>query len=327
MSDIKDKLDYGQTMRKYGIFVVLVLFVLISTALKPDIFLSWDNIISILVQISMTVILACGECSLILAGSVDLSAGSLVALTGTLMVGVYGQTGNIALAFLVAIAAGMLIGLINGAVITHFALPAFIVTLGTQILSRGIALLYANGMPIPVTGETFRILGQGKLFGAIPYPILVAAGVVLLTLVLVNNTPFGRALYAIGGNVEAARASGIRVNRVLTLTHVFMGVLAAITGYILMSRTNVGQPSGAVNYEFDAIIGTILGGTSFSGGIGSIGGAVVGCMLMGVLANIMNLINISPYLQYVVKGVIILLAVMFDATTKRVSMRVSVKAK
>ncbi len=327
MSEANSKQDYGQLLRKYGIFVVLLIFLVISTLLKPDIFLSWDNIISILVQISMTVILACGECSLILAGSVDLSAGSLVALTGTVMVGMVNKTNNLFIAFVVALAVGIAIGLVNGLIITNFALPAFIVTLGTQILARGLALLYANGMPIPVDVPYFRNLGQGKLFDAIPYPILVAALVVVITLVLVNRTGFGRALYAIGGNTEAARASGIKTKKVLTLTHVYLGALSAVTGYILMSRTNVGQPSAAVNYEFDAIIGTILGGTSFSGGIGTIGGAVVGCLLMGVLSNVMNLTNISPYLQYVVKGIIILLAVMFDATTKRVSLQMSTKSK
>lgn len=314
-------LNFGQMFRKCGIYIILVLFIIISAILRPDVFLTKANIISILVQISMTTILACGECALILAGSVDLSAGSLVALTGTVMVGIYEGTNSILIGFLAALAIGALIGAINGVIITRFALPAFIVTLGTQILSRGLALVYANGMPIPVTGTSFRVLGQGKLFGQIPYPILVCIAVVVFSLVLVNHTPYGRSLYAIGGNEEAAKASGIKTGLVLTITHVFMGLLAAVTGYILMSRTNVGQPSGALNYEFDAIIGVILGGTSFSGGIGTIAGAVVGCVVMGVLANIMNLVNISPNWQYVVKGIIILFAVVLDATTKKFSLR------
>lgn len=314
-------LNFGQMFRKCGIYVILALFIIISTILRPDVFLTKANLISILVQISMTTILACGECALILAGSVDLSAGSLVALTGTVMVGVYESTGSILAGLAAALVIGAAIGLVNGFIITRFALPAFIVTLGTQILSRGLALVYANGMPIPVTGSSFRVLGQGKLFGQIPYPILVCIAVVLFSLVLVNRTAYGRSLYAIGGNEEAAKASGIKTARVLTVAHVFMGLLAAITGYILMSRTNVGQPSAALNYEFDAIIGVILGGTSFSGGIGTVGGAVVGCVVMGVLANIMNLINISPNWQYVVKGIIILFAVVLDATTKKLSLR------
>ncbi len=260
-------------------------------------------------------------CEQALAGSVDLSAGSLVALTGTVMVGIYEGTNSIFIGLLAALLIGAVIGAINGVMITRFALPAFIVTLGTQILSRGLALVYANGMPIPVTGTSFRVLGQGKLFGEIPYPILVCIAVVIFSLVLVNRTPYGRSLYAIGGNEEAAKASGIKTGLVLTVTHIFMGLLAAITGYILMSRTNVGQPSAALNYEFDAIIGVILGGTSFSGGIGTVAGAVVGCVVMGILANIMNLINISPNWQYVVKGIIILIAVVLDATTKKFSLR------
>lgn len=270
-----------------------------------------------MVQISMTIILACGECSLILAGSVDLSAGSLVALTGTVMVGIYNGTGSIPLALGVAVIIGALVGMLNGYIVGTYHLPAFIVTLGSQILVRGLALVYANGMPIQVEGDTFRILGQGELFGVIPYPIIVCILVVAFSVVLVSHTPFGRSLYAIGGNIEAARASGINTCRVFILSHVYMGILAAITGYILMSRTNVGQPSAALNYETDAVIGTILGGTSFAGGIGTIGGAVVGCMVMGVLANIMNLMNVSPNLQYVVKGAIILIAIVIDASSKK----------
>lgn len=306
-----------QVLKKGGIYLLLVLFFVVSTILKPNVFPTMDNLISILVQISMTIILACGECSLILAGSVDLSAGSLVALTGTVMVGIYNKTGNILLAFFIALWIGAVVGVLNGYIVGTYHLPAFIVTLGSQILVRGLALVYADGMPIKVEGDTFRILGQGKMFGVIPYPILVCLIVVIFALILVNHTPFGRSLYAIGGNIEAARASGINTRKVFILTHVFMGVLAAVTGYILMSRTNVGQPSAAVNFETDAVIGTILGGTSFSGGIGTIGGAVVGCMVMGILSNIMNLTNVSPNLQYVVKGAIILVAIVIDASGKK----------
>lgn len=310
------QIDYYQLFKKGGIYFLLVLFFTISTILKPNIFPTMDNLISIMVQISMTIILACGECALILAGSVDLSAGSLVALTGTMMVGIYNSTNSIWISLAVALFIGMVIGVLNGYIVGKYSLPAFIVTLGSQILVRGLALVYANGMPIQVKGTTFRILGQEKLFGLVPYPIIVCAVVVIFSLVLVGHTPFGRSLYAIGGNIEAARASGINTKKVFILAHIFMGILAAITGYILMSRTNVGQPSGALNYETDAVIGTILGGTSFAGGIGTIGGAVVGCIVMGILSNIMNLMNVSPNLQYVVKEAIILIAIVIDASSK-----------
>lgn len=311
-------INYQLVLKKGGIYFLLILFFVVSTILKPKVFPTMDNLISIMVQISMTIILACGECSLILAGSVDLSAGSLVALAGTVMVGIYNGTGSVFIALAAAMTIGAAVGILNGFIIGKYNLPAFIVTLGSQILVRGLALVYANGMPIPVSGDKFRVLGQGKLFGMIPYPILVCILIVALSLVLVGHTPYGRSLYAIGGNIEAARASGISTRRVYILAHIYMGVLAAITGYILMSRTNVGQPSGGVNFEFDAIIGTILGGTSFSGGIGTIGGAVVGCIVMGILSNIMNLTNVSPNLQYVVKGVIILVAIVIDASSKNI---------
>lgn len=318
--------DWGSFARKYGMGLVLIVLLIISTLLKPNIFPTYDNIISILLQISMTITLTCGICPLIIANCNDLSAGSVVALTGVVMVGIYNSTGSIFIALIVAILVGMSIGLLNGVWVSRFALPAFIVTLGTQILARGLSLLYANGMPIPVEGETFRILGQGKLFGVLPYPILVAACAVIVSHILMNHTAYGRAIYAIGGNQEAARASGIKDKRIIVTAYLYMGVLTAITGFILASRTNVGQPNAGVNYESDAIIGAILGGTSFSGGIGTIFGAVIGCTLMGVLSNIMNLMNVSVYLQYVVKGSVILLALVFDYTTCALSKQASTKA-
>lgn len=319
------KMEYSQFFRKFGTLTILIAFVVISTILRPGIFLTWDNIISILIQVSIATILACGECSLIIEGSIDLSAGSVVALTGTVMAGTYESTRNLFFALVLALIIGAAVGCLNGFLIAKFDLPPFIVTLGTQIFARGIALVYAKGMPIPVSGEVFRFIGQGKMMGLIPYPIILCIFVVLISVVLVNRTGYGRALYAIGGNIEAAKASGINTGRIFIKSHIYMGVLAAVAGYILASRTNVGQPSGAVNYEFDAIIGAVLGGTSFAGGVGSIGGTVIGCMVMGVLSNIMNLTNVSPEMQYVVKGIIILLAVVFDSVTKKLSLRASTK--
>ena len=320
-------IDYGRFLRKYGMFIVLIILVVIGTLLRPDIFPTYDNIMSIFVQVSMTIILTCGICPLIIANSNDLSAGSVVALTGTVMVGVYNATGSIPISLLVACVVGGAIGFLNGFIIAWFALPAFIITLGTQTLARGLALLYANGMPIPVEGDSFRVLGQEELFGYIPYPVLLALGVVIVSSILMNHTAYGRSLYAIGGNQEAARASGIKDKKLLVIAHIYASVLTALVGYILASRTNVGHPSSGVNYEFDAIIGAVLGGTSFAGGIGTIGGAVIGCTIMGVLANIMNLANVSTYMQYVVKGSVIILAVIFDCTTRTLSLQASRKGK
>jgi inositol transport system permease protein len=318
MTKALSNLDYGQLFRKYGTFAILILLCIVSTILKAEIFLTVDNFISIFVQISMIIVLACGECVLIIGSGVDLSAGSAVAMTGTVMAGVYVATQNVAVAFAVAIMLGIILGFVNGSLITKFDLPPFIVTLGTQILARGIAYVYTNGLPIAIEGDAFKILGQGKTLG-IPNPIYVAAVIVAITAVLLNQTAFGRAVYAIGGNSEAARASGIKVKKVIILSYVLMGCLSSIAGYMLMSRINVGQPNAAVNYEFDAIIGVILGGASFSGGVGSIGGAVIGCIIMGVLGNIMNLINVPPNWQYVAKGIVILLAIILDSVSKNVS--------
>ena len=318
--------DYGLFMRKYGMGLVLILLLIVGTILKPGIFLTYDNLISVAVQISMTVILTCGICPLLIEGSNDLSAGSVVALTGTVMVGFYNETHSILVSLVIACVVGMAIGFINGFCIAQFSLPAFIITLGTQILARGLALLYGNGMPIPVDGTTFKMLGQGKLFGVMPYPVLVAIGAAVLSSVLLGCTTYGRAIYAIGGNQEAARASGIKVKKTIIISHIYSSFLTAITGYVLASRTNVGQPSAGVNYEFDAIIGAVLGGTSFSGGIGTIGGAIIGCAVMGILANIQNLMGVSPYLQYVIKGIVIIAAVIFDYVTRSLSTKAITKA-
>ena len=319
------ELDLGSIIRRYGTYVLLFVMIIISTILKPNVFLTKNNLISILVQISMIIILACGECVVIIGGGTDLSAGSVVAMTGTVMVGVYITTKSIIIAFIVAAILGATIGFLNGFIKTQFDLPPFIVTLGTQILARGIAFVYSGGMPIPILDdEKFKILGQGKFLG-IPNPIYVAAIVSFFAIILMSKTSFGRSVYAIGGNVEAARASGIKVNRILIISYMLMGFLASVSGYILMSRINVGQPNAALNYEFDAIIGVVLGGTSFSGGVGTVGGSIVGCIIMGVLGNIMNLMNIPPNWQYIAKGIIILLAVILDSTTKSVSNRSKAK--
>jgi len=327
MIKTKNNIDYGQLSRKYGTYIILLLLFIISTILRPQTFPTINNLVSILVQVSMIVILACGETLVIIGGGTDLSPGSVVAMTGSLMVGMYIKTQSIFISLIIAVAMGAILGFINGFFVTRFNLMPFIVTLGTQILARGLAFVYSGGMPIPIPVEDtrFKELGQGKLFG-IPKPIYVAAAIVAITVIIANYTSFGRAVYAIGGNKEAARASGIKIRKVTTLTFVYLGVMGAIAGYILMSRINVGQPNAGVGYESDAIIGTILGGTSFSGGIGTVGGSIVGCIIMGMVGNIMNLTNITPHWQYVIKGIIILFAVTLDSVNKELSLKRQTKA-
>lgn len=316
MRSLMKEFNFEVFFRKFGMYVILLLALLVSTILKPEVFPTLGNLVSILVQVSIVIILACGECVLILGGSTDLSAGSVVAMTGVYLVGVYVNTGSFLLAFLVMLAMGLGIGFVNGFFVSKFQLPPFIVTLGTQFLARGICYLYSDGMPISIKNPNFKVVGQGNFLG-IPYTILIAAAIVLVTWVLVNRTRFGRYVYAVGGNAEAAKASGVNVDSIIIRSYMYMGALAGMTGWLLMSRLNVGQPSAAVNYEFDAIIGVILGGTSFSGGVGTVGGAVVGCIIMGVLSNLLNLVNVPPNWQYVARGLIILIAVTLDATAKK----------
>ena len=262
----------------------------------------------------MTTILAFGQTILIICGLIDLSSGSVLALAGVLSVSVYKTTGLLAVAFGVAIAVAVFANLITGVMVTRFGTPPFIATLAMQAMARGAALLYTNGQNIYQIDE-YTVFGQGFI-GFLPTPVVFLIVFFFLTWYLLKHTRFGRSLFAIGGNQEAAIASGIDVNRNKMIAFAVNGVLVGIAGVLFMSRVNSGLPNGAINFEFHALTSSIIGGTSFSGGIGTASGTVAGAFIVGFLNNIMNLANVNSYLQQIVRGAIIALAVIYDIRSK-----------
>ncbi len=300
---------------KYGILIILVIMLVGSTLLTP-VFLTQRNLINVMRQMSVIFIIACGTTMVIISGMIDLSSGSVAALSGVVATGMMVATKSAPLAVAVGIIVGGLCGAVNGAFITTFKLPPFIMTLAMMISARGLVLLYTGGIPISGIGN-LNVLGQGFILG-VPIPIIIMMIIFGITWVLLNRMKFGRYIYAIGGNEEAAIASGVSVKRVKAMTWIINGMFVGLAGVILMARINSGQPAAGQMYELDAITTVVLGGTSLSGGIGTIQGTLAGAMIIGILNNVLNLLNVSPYYQQILKGAIIVTAVILDIKTKEI---------
>lgn len=307
---------------KYAIYLVLAVLFIICTLLNKN-FLSWSNITNISRQISVTTILAFGETVLIICGLLDLSNSAVLAFSGTLSVMAYkalieaSWAGGSAMliAILLSIMVAVVCNALNAVMVTVGRAPAFIVTLAMQQMARGAALLLTAGQNVYQIGD-YTVLGQGSVW-VVPIPILFMVFFYLITRYILNNTCFGRSLYAIGGNEAAANASGITVNRVKTYTYLFNGIMVGMAAVLFMSRVNAGLPNGAQGYETEALTTAIIGGTSFTGGIGTAGGTIVGAFIVGLLNNIMNLTGVNSYVQQIIKGSIIALAVIYDIYAKR----------
>jgi inositol transport system permease protein len=299
---------------RYGIYVVLVAMLLANSLLSP-VFFSARNFSNISRQISITTIIAFGQTMLIIAGMIDLAAGSVMALSGLLTVAIYKATGSLMLSMAAGIVIGVACNAISGLIVTKFGVPPFIATLAMQTSARGAALLYAAGQNIYEIGN-FAVFGQSAVLG-LPTPVIFMIGVAAVTWYLLNHTRFGRYLYAIGGNEEAARASGIQIDKIKMLAFMASGALVGLSGVLYMSRVNAGLPNAGVGFEFDAMTAAVIGGTSFSGGIGTAMGTLAGAFIMGFLGNIMNLTGIGSYMQQIIKGGIIALAVAYDIMSKR----------
>ena len=307
-------LNFWDTAKnKYSILLVLIALTIVSTLINPN-FLTGANLSNVSRQIAVTTILAFGETILIICGMLDLSSGSVLALSGVLSVAAFKMTGSLPLAFFVAIFVAVFCNLINALMVTKFKTPPFIATLAMLAMARGAALLYTKGQNIYQIGD-YTVFGQGYI-GFIPTPVVFMIILFIATWYILRHTRFGRSLFAIGGNEEAANASGINVNRNKVYAFVVNGVLVGIAGVLFMSRVNSGLPNGAVGYEFEALTSSVIGGTSFTGGIGTAGGTVAGAFIVGFLNNIMNLTNVNSYLQQIVRGAIIALAVIYDINSK-----------
>lgn len=296
--------------RRTPVFYPLVGFIVvfIAMAVINDNFLTASNQINLIRQASIIAIIAAGMSLAILTGGIDLSVGPVMALSGTLMAGMMIAGMPPALAIVLGLLIGAAFGAFNGIFVAFAGMPPIIVTLATMGIARGLGLIYTGGYPISGLPPEFAFFGRGSLAG-IEMPILIMIAVYACGYVLLSHTATGRYLYAIGGNEEATRLSGIRVSRYKLLVYILSGTTAAIAGLILTSRLMSGQPNAGVGFELDAIAAVVLGGAAITGGRGMILGTLVGAMLLGVLNNGLNLMGVSPYLQNVIKGLIILLAI------------------
>ena len=311
--------SFAELYSRYGVFLVLVIALVAGAVLSPA-FIVPSNLISVAKNVGVYAIMALGMTRLLIGGGVDLSAGSNVAMCSVIAAVVFNGTGSTLLAVLAAVIVGSLIGAVNGFFISYIGLLAFIVTLATQMTVRGLAYLIAGGSPVFGAGDTMVWLGQGSVAG---FPVILLV-VILATAVvafIMSRTSHGRYLYAIGGNPEAAAASGINVKRQLFINFVSMGAICGLAGVIYAGRTNSGLPAGGVNFEFEAIIGCVLGGTSMAGGIGNVICSIVGVFVVGIINNVMNLCSVNAFWQQVVKGVVILIAVLLDIFTRNAIMK------
>ena len=315
---------YSEMMSKYSIYFILLIMIIVSSLLNSN-FLTFANFSNISSQLAVTTILACGATMLIISGMIDLSCGSVLALAGVLSVASYKATNNMILAILVAIVIGVICNLINGIMITRFKVPPFIATLAMLTMARGAALKYTAGQNIYQIGD-YTILGQGTLPGGIPISVLFLILFVVITWYILTHKKLGRALYAIGGNEEAAIASGINVNRSKIEVFIINGIFVGFAGVLFMSRNNVGLPNGAVSYELKALTAAVIGGTSFSGGLGTAQGTIAGAFIVGFLDNIMTLIGVDSYIQQIIRGAIIAIAVIYDLYSKNKTLKNKLKA-
>lgn len=305
---------FGSIIKKnIGIIIVMIILFIFMSLLSPS-FLTTSNVISVLREISNNVFLALGMTFVIILGGIDLSVGSIVAMSGTITVGLmtYSQFPMWG-AILVGLCLGALVGFFNGAVVSKFKVPAFIVTLATMNIARGVAYIYTGGQSTRVTDDAFSLIGTGYLFGWIPMPVVYMVVLTTIFSVLLSKTKFGTYVYAVGGNRECARLSGIPIKKTEILVYTISGLLAAFAGIVLASRMFSGQPASGSGYEMDAIAACVLGGISMSGGVGSISGTFIGAVVIGMISNGLNLMGVSSFWQLVVKGIIILAAVIIDS--------------
>lgn len=315
MKENAKKFNLADFYSKYGIFLLFVLMFLLMSVTNKN-FLSGVNITNISKQIVVITILACGEQLMIIAGLIDLSVGSILALSGCVAASVVVNTGNAPLAIIVGLIIGLLCGAINGGILVIFEIPPFITTLATMMMARGAVFVFTGGVPISQLGKRFTWVGQGYI-GPLPVPVLIMVIALVITWVILNQTRTGRYIYAVGGNEDASNASGVNICSIKFFTCAFSGIMAGLSGIILMARMNSGQPIAGETYEMDAITAVIVGGTSMSGGIGNIPGTIIGSCIIGIIKNFMNLQNISSYWQKIVQGIIVCIAVIIDVRVRK----------
>ncbi len=303
------RLGIGQ---KLGPLAGLFAIVLVVSIMEPD-FLTLNNLFNILRQVSINALIAFGMTFVILTGGIDLSVGSILALSSAFVAGLMTDGTSALIAVLAGLIVGAVMGALNGMVISLGKVAPFIATLATMTIFRGLTLVYTDGKPITglSQGGWFELFGRGY-FWIFPVPVLTMLLAFAVLYFILKKTTFGRYTYAIGGNEEAAKLMGIQVNKVKIMIYSLSGLMAALAGIILTSRLNSAQPTAGTSYELDAIAAVVLGGTSLSGGRGWIVGTLIGALIIGTLNNGLNLLGVSSFFQLVVKGLVILFAVLAD---------------
>jgi ribose transport system permease protein len=311
-------LDY---LKRFQSVLALALMVL-ALALMSDKFLTVDNSLNVLRQICVNLCLSIGMTMIILSGGIDLSVGSILALSGAVAAGLL-KNGiaipstdvfievTVSGAMLVGVLVGTVLGWFNGYAITRFKLPPFVATLGMLSIARGLTMLWTGGFPITRLGDAFDFLGSGHGLG-LPMPVWISGALVAVFILLMKRTRFGRHVYAVGGSEKAARLSGLNVRRIKLLVYTIGGALSGVAGLLVTARLDSATPNAGLSYELDSIAAVVIGGTSLSGGRGTIMGTVLGCLIIGVLNNGLVLLEVSPFWQQVIKGLVILVAVAVD---------------
>ena len=310
MNKSKIKMEFA---RKYGILIVLIVMWVLLMAVSPT-FRTATNAVNILRQVAVNGIIAIGMTFVIMTGGIDLTVGSLVAVAGVVSGSILvANPDNVVLAVAAGILVCALFGAMNGFFAAYMGVPPFVATLAGQTIARGFAYVYSDGKPYTLASDGFSMIGKGMA------PIIIFIVILAICHIMLSKMKFGRYIYAVGGNPKAAEASGVRVKYILMKVYILSGVLAGIAGIVLASRTNSGQPAVGTGYETDAIAAAVIGGTSMTGGIGTIPGTLIGILIIGTLNNGLNLLDVSSYWQQIIKGLIILGAVCFDIVSKKVS--------
>jgi len=294
-----------------GVVAAYVLIFVIGSTISPK-FMTMNNQMSILRSISSTALCAFGMTFVIMTGGIDLSVGSFMSLCGCLtavLIGKYGFSTGVAIT--VAVITGLLFGMVNGFLITVMEMPAFIGTLAAMNILRGLSYVITGGRPVVFTNDVFPKIGTGFV-GVIPLPVIYTLIVFVLLWVVLNRTRFGRKVYAVGGNIIAARYSGVNTSRTQFIVYVISGVLSAFSGIILISRLGSGQPTIGEGAELDAIAACVVGGVSMKGGSGTLFGTLIGCLIIGSISNTLNLMGVNSFIQLIVKGIIIVISVYID---------------
>lgn len=302
---------------KMGTLLILIGIVVLLSIMAPN-FLSVNNFMNIIRQVATTGIIAYGMVLVMITGGIDLSAGSMLAFS-SMVIAVFAAEGNTAAAIVVGIAVATLCGLLNGFVISITGIPPFIMTLGMQLILRGAANLVTGGFTVTGFEDTFKEIGQGTVVGVFPIPVIIYVILGILMFLVLSKTVFGRKIFAIGGNEEAARLCGVNAKRIKLAVYTLSAFMTGISAVLITSRTAAGNPSVGLNYEFDAIIAAVVGGTSLSGGVGSITGCIIGALIIGCIEAGLTMLGVSAYYKTILKGILIISAVIIDVSKNRLA--------